>query len=175
MTHDIPSQELLFVKVWEASKFWLVNLLDEVRITRCESHLLMGELRVKVISRFLVFLKFVNYVSIWGLSISTIFSIHYSDDRRNQEFRSLKVKWLTILGLKGGFTSLPSKATQSIGLKKAWFLMSDSPEGPHPNLVSGFLVRNCNYWELLPRWVSIWISIIISNLIGNGNDNSKAP
>ena len=49
---------------------------------------------------------------------------------------------LTILGLKGGWTSLASSFSQSILLKKEWDLISSSPFSRLPNLLLGFLTNN---------------------------------
>jgi len=53
-------------------------------------------------------------------------------------------KILTIFGLKGGCTSRFSIFSQSIRRKNAWLRTSSSPRIPHPSLLLGFFVRNCN-------------------------------
>lgn len=51
----------------------------------------------------------------------------------------------TDLGLKGGFISLLASFSQSINLKKAWFLISACPFcGWQPKRWPGCFVRNCN-------------------------------
>lgn len=50
---------------------------------------------------------------------------------------------LTILGLKGGWTSRFSIFSQSIRRKNAWVLTSSSPRIAQPNLFCGFFVKSC--------------------------------
>ena len=52
-----PSQEFLLVEVGESGELGLVYLLDEVSVTWRQSHLFVSKFRIKVIRRFLVFLK----------------------------------------------------------------------------------------------------------------------
>lgn len=59
---------------------------------------------------------------------------------------------LTIFGLNGGWTSLFSILNQSIRRKKVWILTSSSPCGPHPNLLTGFFVKNYKQNDFIILW-----------------------
>jgi len=53
-----------------------------------------------------------------------------------------KIFWRTILGLKGGWTSLDSILSQSIRRKNGWVRTSSSPLAVHPSRLTGCLVKS---------------------------------
>lgn len=61
---------------------------------------------------------------------------------KGHEYKSVP---LTIFGLNGGFTRLPSRASQSMSRKNGWFLMAASVPwaATQPKRLAGFFVMNC--------------------------------
>ena len=76
--------------------------------------------------------------------VAKLLKLHYSNTKHGGDKQNgCHCLALTSLGVKGGFMAFFSKATQSMGLKKACPFICRSPKpGWHPSLLAGFFIKN---------------------------------